>query len=88
MKKKGVSPWKWKGRRKNSRDNGNKMKNETIGVVIRDQQAKTTGRPVFLTAQLSNCCHAPMRVEGDLTQYHVCTKCDHACDPEIPHEQT
>lgn len=73
------------------------MKNETIGVVIRDpgqtlaaaiKQAKTAGRPVFLTAQLSNCCRAPMRVAGDLTQYHVCTKCDHACDPEIPHEQT
>lgn len=68
------------------------MKNQTIGVVIRDpgqalaaeiKQAKAKGKLVLLTTPVSNCCRAPMRVEGDLTMYHVCTKCDRACDPAI-----
>ena len=29
---------------------------------------------------LSNCCHAPMTVEGKTTHYYVCTKCGKACD--------
>lgn len=29
---------------------------------------------------LSNCCHAPMKVEGDTTHYYVCTKCGKPCD--------
>ena len=70
---------------------------ETIGVVVRDpgqklsteiKQALTEGRPVLLTAPVSNCCRAPMQVEGDVTHYHACTKCGHACDPAIPYEQT
>ena len=29
----------------------------------------------------SQCCNAPLRVEGDETRYYVCTKCNRACDP-------
>jgi hypothetical protein len=29
---------------------------------------------------VSNCCGAPVRVEGDVTMYHVCEKCEQACD--------
>lgn len=66
------------------------MKGKTIGVVIRDpgqkltaeiKQAKAEGRTVLLATLPSNCCRAPMRVEGDFTMYHVCTKCGKACDP-------
>ena len=29
---------------------------------------------------LSNCCHAPMTVEGHTTHYYVCDKCGKPCD--------
>lgn len=76
------------------------MKDETIGVVIRDpgqtiateiKEAKRQGRPVMLGLPVSNCCQSPMRVEGDVTMFHVCLKCHKACDPAPPlnpHEQT
>jgi len=28
----------------------------------------------------SSCCKHPMRVEGKVTMYYVCDKCDKPCD--------
>ena len=28
----------------------------------------------------SDCCHAAVRVEGNVTRYHVCTKCHKPCN--------
>lgn len=33
-----------------------------------------------MTEPISNCCKAPVRIEGDVTMYYVCTKCDKPCD--------
>jgi len=30
--------------------------------------------------QVSDCCGAPVAVEGRTTQYHVCMRCGEACD--------
>ena len=30
--------------------------------------------------QLSNCCHAPVKVEGRVTCFYVCSECKQACD--------
>ena len=32
----------------------------------------------------SDCCRAPVRVEGNTTQYYLCTKCGKACDLAVP----
>ena len=39
---------------------------------------------------VSNCCGAPVRVEGDVTLCYVCEKCEQACDvgrDAIDHDQ-
>ena len=42
----------------------------------------------------SRCCNAPVRVEGmddfdkQCTMYHVCTKCNNACDVIIKERKT
>lgn len=36
----------------------------------------------------SNCCQAPMSVEGNVTKYFVCDKCQHACDAYVPDKET
>lgn len=33
--------------------------------------------------QLSKCCGAEMRIEGDTTKFYVCKKCENACDPAV-----
>ena len=33
-----------------------------------------------METMLSNCCNAPMRVEGRTTKYYVCTRCQRSCD--------
>lgn len=35
----------------------------------------------YMTAVVSNCCKAPVRVEGRTTQHYVCSKCERPCDP-------
>ena len=31
----------------------------------------------------SNCCNAPVKVEGKTTKYYVCSKCNKACDIQV-----
>ena len=32
--------------------------------------------------ELSNCCQAPVEVNGSTTKYYICTGCKEACDLE------
>ena len=35
----------------------------------------------------SNCCNAPVKVEGKTTRYYVCSKCNKACDIQVNKEK-
>jgi hypothetical protein len=38
------------------------------------------GKSKSKTASRSKCCNAKVKVVGNVTMYHVCTKCHQPCD--------